>query len=97
MSASRDPLGAAELEAALEALPGWRLEDGALLRVLPLRAYVDGVVLVQAIAAVAEELDHHPELTLTYGALAVRSSTHLPPGISSLDLELARRVDALAP
>lgn len=95
MSPSRDPLDDAVLAAALEELPRWRVEDGALLRVLPLAAYRDGPAIVTAIAALAEELDHHPVITLSYGAIAVRSSTHSPPGLSELDLELARRVDAL--
>ncbi len=95
MTSIRQPLGEAALAAALEELPRWRLEGAELLRVVPLAAYGDGPGLVAAIAQLAEELDHHPVLTLSYGALSVRSCTHTPPGISELDLELARGVDAL--
>ena len=95
MTSSRQPLGEAALAAALEELVRWRLDGAALLRVVPLAAYREGPRLVAAIAQLAEELDHHPELTLSYGALSVRTCTHTPPGISELDLELARGVDLL--
>lgn len=95
MSGPREPLGADELEAALVALPSWRLEGGALVRVVPLRTYAEGPPMVAQVAALAEELDHHPVVSLSYGALAITTSTHQPPGISKLDLELAARLDEL--
>jgi 4a-hydroxytetrahydrobiopterin dehydratase len=46
---------------------------------------------------VAEELDHHPDLDVRYRTLRVAVVTHSAGGVTKLDLQLARRVDALLP
>jgi 4a-hydroxytetrahydrobiopterin dehydratase len=45
---------------------------------------------------VAEELDHHPDLDLRYGHLNVRLMSHDVWAKTARDVELARRISALA-
>jgi len=71
------------------------MESAALHSVLPLKAYLDGVELIAQLAQIAEELDHHPRLTLNYDSIAIRVNTHLPPGISALDFLFVERVEGL--
>jgi 4a-hydroxytetrahydrobiopterin dehydratase len=42
-------------------------------------------------------MDHHPDLDLRWRTLRVAVVTHSAGGVTELDLELARRVDALFP
>ena len=49
-----------------------------------------------AIADVAEEMDHHPDVDLRWRTLHLAVVTHSAGGVTDLDLELARRIDALA-
>jgi len=95
VSGLRDALDPEEISTRLLALPHWRMESAALHSVLPLKAYLDGVELIAQLAQIAEELDHHPRLTLNYDSIAIRVNTHLPPGISALDFLFVERVEGL--
>ena len=48
------------------------------------------------IGAVAEELNHHPDIQLTYPKLVVEIYTHDVGGITDFDFALAQRIDELA-
>jgi 4a-hydroxytetrahydrobiopterin dehydratase len=50
---------------------------------------------VNALAFLAEQQDHHPELLVTYGSCSVRFNTHDVHGVSRSDFECAALVDAL--
>ncbi len=48
------------------------------------------------LAAVAESMNHHPEWFNVYNRVVVDLTTHDAGGITELDLQLARRIEALA-
>ncbi len=45
--------------------------------------------------ALAEELEHHPEIYNSYNQVSLALMTHDVDGISDRDFELAERIDAL--
>jgi 4a-hydroxytetrahydrobiopterin dehydratase len=92
MDATLDP---AALATAMDGLDGWRIEDDAIVRELrfdDFRAAIDAIV---RIADLAEEANHHPELTNVYSRLTVRLTTHDAGGVTQKDLALARAIDAV--
>ena len=58
--------------------------------------FATGLALVDRIGAAAEEADHHPDISLTYPEVIVTLSSHDVGGITSRDLELARRISGFA-
>lgn len=58
--------------------------------------FATGLRLVERIGAAAEEADHHPDLSLTYGEVIVTLSSHDVGGITSRDVDLARRISGFA-
>ena len=48
------------------------------------------------VALAAERLDHHPEWTNVYNRVSVTLTTHDPRGLTQLDIDLAREMDALS-
>ena len=86
-----------ELSAALPGLPLWAGDVDGLRRTVELPGFRDAVAAIVAIADVAEELDHHPDIDLRYRTLHLTLVSHSAGGVSELDLELARRIDALLP
>ncbi len=48
------------------------------------------------VAIQAEKLDHHPEWSNVYRTVEVRLTTHDAGGLTALDLELARHMEAIA-
>ncbi|HSX27916.1 MAG TPA: 4a-hydroxytetrahydrobiopterin dehydratase [Candidatus Saccharimonadales bacterium] len=53
-----------------------------------------GVALINQIADIANECNHHPDLSLTYTQVEVRISTHTVAGITEADFALAAEIDA---
>ncbi|CAG1007757.1 4a-hydroxytetrahydrobiopterin dehydratase [Myxococcaceae bacterium] len=86
----------AAVSAALAELPGWSLRDGKLHRELRFEDFVAAFGFMSRVAIVAEKLDHHPEWSNVWNRVVVDLVTHDAGGITALDLELARRIDALA-
>ena len=57
--------------------------------------FVGAVRLVDAITIAAEEMDHHPDLDVSYGRLDVRLLSHDVGGVTSRDVVLARTISEL--
>ena len=89
MADPKKTLTSAEIVDAVPA--GWS-QDGQTLTVrFATGDFATGLELVDRIGASAEEADHHPDLTLTYPEVTVTLSSHDVGGITSRDLDLARR------
>ncbi|MET4159823.1 4a-hydroxytetrahydrobiopterin dehydratase [Agromyces sp. PvR057] len=58
--------------------------------------FASAVRLLDAVATVADELDHHPDVRVGWGAIAFELSSHDAGGVTARDLELAGRIQALA-
>ena len=58
--------------------------------------FATGVTLVDRIGAAAEEANHHPDVSLSYPEVIVTLSSHDVGGITSRDLDLARRISGFA-
>ena len=80
----------------LGALPGWYFEDGWIRRVYKTDGWPTTLMLVNAIGYLAEAAYHHPDLTVTWGRVTVKLSTHSAVGITDKDFELACRIEEAA-
>lgn len=49
-----------------------------------------------AVALEAEKADHHPEWSNVYGRVSILLTTHDTDGLSERDINLARKISALA-
>ena len=85
-----------EIHARLEALEGWRLEQGKLHRDFRFRSFVEAFGFMSQAALVAEKMDHHPEWSNVYARVAVDLTTHDAGGVTELDFALAARMNEIA-
>lgn len=90
------PLSKEELNAALGQLNGWSLKDGKLHRQLQFASFVEAFGFMSSVALVAEAAGHHPEWFNVYNRVTIDLTTHDAGGITTKDVELARRVNVLA-
>jgi 4a-hydroxytetrahydrobiopterin dehydratase len=88
-------LSPADVATTLAELPAWSGDADGIERTAELPSFRSAVDAIVAIAAVAEEMDHHPDIDLRWRTLRIAVVTHSAGGVTELDLELARRVDAL--
>lgn len=81
------------------AAPEWTLsKDGtAIQRDFKFKDFYHTMAFVNAVAWVANQEDHHPDLTVGYGYCEVLFTTHEIGGLSENDLICAVKVDQLIP
>ncbi|MDP3404015.1 MAG: 4a-hydroxytetrahydrobiopterin dehydratase [Brevundimonas sp.] len=93
---SRSPIDPA---AALAALPLWTVADEArpaIARALKFPDFSTAFAFMTRVALKAETMDHHPEWSNVYNRVEVLLTTHDAGGVTDLDIELARFIDAAA-
>ncbi len=95
----RTALTATQIIASLTKVEGWKLHgdgpDLAIEKTYTFKNFLRTMSFVNAVAFIAEQQDHHPELLVSYGSCSVRFNTHDVQGVSRSDFECAALVDAL--
>jgi 4a-hydroxytetrahydrobiopterin dehydratase len=95
----RRALAPTEIVKRLADRPGWTLSgdgpDVAITRTFTFADYYETIAFVNALALVAHQMDHHPDLSVHYNRCVVRFHTHALQGITETDFECAARADAL--
>jgi len=86
----------AQIADRLRELPGWFYEDKWIRRVYKTDGWPTTLMLVNAIGYIAEAAYHHPDLTVTWGRVTVKLSTHSAGGITDKDFALARQIEDVA-
>lgn len=81
---------------AAENLDGWTYLPGGLQTRIETADFAAGLALVNAIGEVAEQMNHHPDVTLRYSAVDIRLSSHDVGGVTNRDVRLARAVSSVA-
>lgn len=85
-----------EIAAALGALAGWERSGDRLVRTFTFGSFVEAFGFMAGVALIAERLFHHPEWSNVYGTVEVAITNHDAGGLTELDVEFCRRVNALA-
>lgn len=94
---ARRKLSTEEIQTALQELPGWEVKSGKLHKTFKFDTFAQAIGWMVSVAIHADKADHHPDWTNSYNKVRVELSTHdLDNAISNLDVELARRMEALA-
>ncbi|MEV0680019.1 4a-hydroxytetrahydrobiopterin dehydratase [Actinosynnema sp. NPDC050436] len=84
-----------QVTAALSSLPDWTARDAALVRTAELESFARAIQVVNRVAEIAENDDHHPDIDIRYRTLTFRCSTHSTGGITALDVSLAGEIDGV--
>lgn len=96
---ARRALGPTEIVTQLAQHPGWALQgDGAELAIsrrYEFANFHEVMAFANAVAWIAQQRDHHPDLLLSYRHCTVNWRTHDAGGITRIDFECAAQVDAL--
>jgi 4a-hydroxytetrahydrobiopterin dehydratase len=85
------------IEARLAELEGWEREGDAITKTFELADFVGSVEFIKRVVAPAEDMNHHPDLSVSWNQVGVSITTHAAGGLTENDFELAKRIDALSP
>jgi 4a-hydroxytetrahydrobiopterin dehydratase len=74
----------------------WEYVDTSLVANFHLSTFAVAGDFASAVAALADEVDHHPDIDIRYpGIVTIHASTHVTKGVSDADVELARAISNL--
>lgn len=82
------------IRSALAGLPGWAHERNTIVCTAKLPTFPAAITVVDRVAVLAEERDHHPDIDIRWRTLTFRCSTHSAGGVTELDIALAEAISA---
>lgn len=85
----------ADLARRLKKIPEWEIKKERLVRAFEFDEFMDGIDFVNGVAEIAEDANHHPDISIRYTLVTLSLTTHDCGGITDRDFELAARVDTL--
>ena len=85
-----------EIQERLGGAEGWERDGDTLRKEFDRGDFMGSVDFVNRITPAAEEMNHHPDVAISWSKVTVSLSTHSEGGITASDFELAGRIDAQA-
>jgi 4a-hydroxytetrahydrobiopterin dehydratase len=91
-------LSAEARKSALQGLTGWSEAPGreAIAKTFTFKDFNEAFGFMSRVALVAEKRDHHPEWKNVYRTVEVVLATHDAGGVTALDIDLAKAMNAIA-
>lgn len=78
-------------------MTAWSRDGDHLTRSFEFASFMQAIEFVNQVARTAEEIDHHPDILISYRRVTLNLSSHDTGGVTSRDLALASKIDALVP
>jgi 4a-hydroxytetrahydrobiopterin dehydratase len=88
-----DLLSDEEIEKRLGELDGWSREGDEIVKTFEHGDFVGSVEFVRRLTAPAEEMNHHPDLEISWDKVKVSITNHAAGGLTAADFELASKID----
>ena len=88
-------LTAEAIQASLSGLDGWEGGPDGIVRTVRLPSFPAAIGVVNRVAEVAEEMDHHPDIDIRWRKLTFRCITYAAKGVTQRDIRLAQRIDRI--
>jgi 4a-hydroxytetrahydrobiopterin dehydratase len=91
-----EKLSLSEIQAKLTTVPNWRITDEKWIeRKFRFSEYLNGIEFVQQVAVLSENMNHHPFISIDYKLVTLKITSWHAKGLTEIDFELAKRIDAL--
>ena len=89
-------LKAAQIKSALATVPEWSRRGAAISRTFQFKDFPAAVKFVDAVAGLAEQAWHHPDIDIRWNKVTLTLTTHDAGGLTQKDFDLARQLDQLS-
>jgi 4a-hydroxytetrahydrobiopterin dehydratase len=86
----------AKIILALSTLPQWQRAGEIISRTFVFKDFPAAMKFVNAVAELAEQAQHHPDVDIRWNRVTLALTTHDAAGLTEKDFELARQCDALS-
>jgi len=90
-----EKLSTEKIKAALATVPEWKLRGEVISRTFVFKDFPAAVKFVNAVAELAEQAWHHPDIDIRWNKVTLTLTTHDAGGLTEKDFALARQFDRL--
>lgn len=91
-----EKLSEEQIKDQMEGITGWiRTDEKWLQKKYRFQQFLTGVDFVRQIADIAEELDHHPMISIDYKLITIKLTTWNSGGLTELDFTSAIKYDQI--
>ena len=87
---------AAQIKTALAGAPAWNRQGTAIARTFQFKDFPGAIRFVDAVAELAEQAWHHPDIDIRWNKVTLTLTTHDAGGLTEKDFALARQCDTLS-
>lgn len=84
-----------DISTELAGLPDWTRVGDSITREVTLPDFRASLLFVGAVAYLAEQANHHPDVLIQWNKVTLTLSTHSAGGLTGADFALARQISAL--
>ena len=89
-------LAQSDVKQKMKRIPEWETDKKAIERTFEFDDFTQAIDFLNAVAEIAEEEDHHPDLDVRWNKVRVELSTRSEGGLTELDFQMAEKIDNLA-
>ena len=79
----------------MKRIPEWETNKKAIERTFEFDDFSQAVDFVNAVAEIAEDEEHHPDIDIRWNKVRLVLSTHSQGGLTDLDFQVAEKIDTL--
>lgn len=90
-----EKLNAVQIKSALAAVPEWTRKGAVISRTCQFKDFPAAIQFVNAVARLAEEAWHHPDIDIRWNKVTLALTTHDAGGLTEKDFALAQKFDRL--
>jgi 4a-hydroxytetrahydrobiopterin dehydratase len=84
-----------EIAGRLGGVPGWTHQGSSIVTTITRGDFKEATLLTGAVAYLAEQAGHHPDILIQWNKVTLTLSTHSAGGLTAADFDLAAKISAL--
>lgn len=88
-------LGETDIRLRMLHLPDWTTDGTSLYHTRTFDGFVEAIAFIDSLVEPAEQLGHHPDITVRYNQVSFELTTHDAQGLTDLDFQLAKTISQL--
>jgi 4a-hydroxytetrahydrobiopterin dehydratase len=73
----------------------WERDGALLVKVVKSDDFAGALDYVNRVGALAEQVDHHPDIDIRWNTVTLRLTSHTAGGLTDMDVALAKAIDGL--
>ncbi|MEK6856199.1 MAG: 4a-hydroxytetrahydrobiopterin dehydratase [Nanoarchaeota archaeon] len=88
-------LALVKIQQRMVELKDWNFEGNSISKELSFLSFRESVDFINKIAELAEKVNHHPDILISYNNVRLVLTTHTEKGLTDIDFEMAKMIDSL--